>query len=111
MDLSQLVPWLSAAALIISLGTSISTLLTSGAKENSKKLAKMEEATTVLDGRVQALEGEMRHLPDKDAVHRLELTLKDLQTEIRQIGTSAEQSVRVATRVENYLLEQKKSPI
>lgn len=111
MDLSQLVPWLSAAALIISLGTSISTFLTSGAKENSKKLAKMEETTTALDGRVQALEGEMRHLPDKDAVHRLELTLKDLQTEIRQIGTSAEQSVRVATRVENYLLEQKKSPI
>ncbi|MHA7881733.1 DUF2730 family protein [Nitratireductor rhodophyticola] len=109
MDLQDLMPWLSATALIISLGTSVSTFLTSGAKQNSKKIADLDEAAKALESRVQELETEMRHLPDKDAVHRLELTLKDMSAEIIKIGTSAEQSARTTARVEAYLLEQNKS--
>jgi len=102
MDFAPIVPWLSAVALLISIGTSVTAFFTSGSKRNAEKLADVE-------GRVQKLEGEMRHLPDKDAVHRLELTLKDLQAEIMKIGTSAEQSARSTARMETYLLEQKKS--
>ncbi|CAN0654323.1 DUF2730 family protein [Nitratireductor aquimarinus] len=109
MDLQPIVPWLSAAALIISLGTSVSTLLTSGAKQNAKKIADLDESSKGLESRVQELETEMRHMPDKDAVHRLELTLKDMSAEIMKIGTSADQSARTTARVEAYLLEQKKS--
>ena len=109
MDLQPIVPWLSAFALIISLGTTVSTFLTSGAKQNAKKIADLDESSKALESRVQELETEMRHMPDKDAVHRLELTLKDMQTEIIKIYTSAEQSARTTARVETYLLEQNKS--
>lgn len=98
MDFAPLVPWLSLVALVISVGTSVTTFLTSGAKANASRISDHEK-------RIQAMEGELRHLPDKDAVHRLELSLAGLQVEIVKIGASAEQSARTSARVEQYLME------
>ncbi len=105
MDISPLVPWLSAVSLLISIGVAVTAFLTTGAKQNSRQIADLEEDFEAIDRRVQSLEGEMRHLPDKDAVHRLELTLRDMQVEMAKIAASADQSARTTARVETYLLE------
>ncbi len=71
MDIAAIVPWLSAAALLISIGTAISTIVNAGAKANGAKLADHE-------GRLTKLEGDFKHLPSRDATHQLELAVKDL---------------------------------
>lgn len=118
--------WLGLAALFISVGGFLWTQMTSDAKralkalddyrrDNEAALTKMkadsalslreiDEHVALHEGRLQAVEGELRHLPDKDAVHRLELTLKDMAVEIAKIGASAEQSTRISARVEEFLL-------
>lgn len=101
MDLNLITPWLGAIALIISVGTSVTTFLTSGAKSNARQLLDHER-------RIQAIEGELKHLPDQQAVHRLELTLKDMQAEIIKIAASADQSARTSARVETYLIENRR---
>lgn len=97
MDLNALMPWLGAIALIISVGTTITTFLTSGSKENSKTIADHER-------RIQAIEMEIKHLPEQGMVHALQLTLKDIQIEMASIKAATEQSTRTSRRVEEYLL-------
>lgn len=103
MDLEPLVPWLSVAALIISIGGSVTAFLTAGSKQNASRLS-------ALESRVQDLESELKHLPDRAMVHELQLTLKDIQIEMASIKAATEQSTRTSRRVEEYLLQKKVEP-
>lgn len=97
MDFQPLIPWLSAIALIISIGVSVTTFLTAGAKRNSSTLINHES-------RIQKLENEMGHMPDRKMVHDLQLTLKDIQIEMASMKVATEQSTLTSRRVEEYLL-------
>jgi hypothetical protein len=108
MDLAPILPWLGGIALILSLGNTITTFLTSGSTANADSISKLSQRVGDVEDRIQLVESELKHLPDQQAVHRLELTLKDMQIEISRIASSAEQSARTSTRVEQYLLERGK---
>jgi len=101
--------WAGVVGAIVSILVLVYGWLTSGSKENSKKLADQQLAMDGLDSRVQALESEMRHLPDKELVHRLELTMKDMQVQMAGMAASAEATARTARRVEEFLLDQAKT--
>lgn len=109
MDLNTVMPWLGAIALILSLGNTIMGLLTSGSKENAKKLATLEDVLDDHTSRIQAVENEIKHLPDRAMVHEVQLTLKDIQIEMASIKAATEQSTRTSRRVEEYLLSQGKA--
>lgn len=98
MDIAVLLPWLSAAVSLIAIVTAVSTFVNAGAKANGKTLADHEK-------RIQAVETELRHLPDRAMVHDLQLTLKDIQIEMASIKAATEQSTRTSRRVEEYLLK------
>ncbi len=98
MDISAISQYLGAVALLISIGTAISTFVNSGAKANGETLSDHEK-------RIQAVETELRHLPDRAMVHDLQLTLKDIQIEMASIKAATEQSTRTSRRVEEYLLK------
>lgn len=117
IDLAVLTQWAGAIALLISLLTTVYTLVTSTSKKTAsaleafqescgRVLEKLEGSLAAQEKRIQALEGEMRHLPDKDAVHRLELKLGEIQVDVVKIGASAEQSARTTQRMESFLLQQ-----
>lgn len=97
MDIVAIVPYLSAAALIISIATAVNAFVGAGSKKNASMLVEHES-------RIQALESEIKHLPDRDMVHDLQLTLKDIQIEMASIKVATEQSSRTSRRVEDYLI-------
>ena len=101
MDFQPIVPWLSAAALLISLGTSITTFFTAGSKKNAQQLEKHES-------RIQAIENEMKHLPDREMFHELKLTLKDMQIDMAVLKTNTDQATRISRRLEEYLMNDSK---
>lgn len=105
MDLAPLIPWLSAAALIISLGTSVVALLNTGTRRNGDQITALQKVVNDQDRRISSIENELKHLPDKEVVHRLELTLSEMKSDIVKIAASADQSARTTQRVENYLME------
>ena len=96
--ITDLVPWLSALALLISIGSALTAYFRAGSKEATTKL-------TEHDRRIQKLELELNHLPNIQLVHELQLALKDIQMELAKVASSAEQSARTSSRVEAYLLE------
>ncbi|MBX3580817.1 MAG: DUF2730 family protein [Rhizobiaceae bacterium] len=99
MDLAPLVPWVSFAALLISVGASLYTMLTSGAKANQTKL-------TDHDRRIQHLENELKHLPDRDQTHRLEIGLEKLTGQMAMFDERLKPIAAISTRLQEFLIEQ-----
>lgn len=98
MEITTILPYLTAASILISIGTAVSVFVKADAKANGRTLADHEK-------RIQAVETELRHLPDRAMVHDLQLTLKDIQIEMASIKAATEQSTRTSRRVEEYLLK------
>lgn len=119
MDIAALMPWLLAANTLLSIGTIIYTVMTSGAKKTASDLEKhkseTEERWSGLDkimdehgSRIQSIEGEMKHLPDKDMVHQLQMTMKDIQIEMANVKAETQAAARTSRRVEEFLLDRAK---
>lgn len=126
MDLAQILALVVAGNTLITFVTAAYNLLSTRGTKALDGLAKLsdalsketasrkmgEDATLArfaeMAGRVQRLETEFGHLPDQQAVHQLQLTLKDMQVEIAKISASAERSARTSDRVEQFLMERAK---
>lgn len=108
--------WLGLAALIISVGSFLWGHLTSDGKKALAALAKHEADTTRVTGeldarldlhgeRLQAIEGELRHLPDKDGVNELKVAIAELQGAVGKIDASFGALQPTVRRIEDYLLK------
>lgn len=100
MDLAPIVPWLSLIALLISIGSSVTMFLTSGAKNNATKLAEH-------DHRISRLENDIAHMPSKESVHQLQIDLTEMKGQIGVMAKSSEVTERTTRRVEEFLLQRK----
>lgn len=103
MDISVLMPWLLAGNTIVSLGTAAYAVLTTGSKANTQKIEAVEIKLTDHDRRVQAIESELKHLPDKDTVIDLRLALADLGQKVAVMGESVQSTSRTVRRIDDYL--------
>ena len=101
MDIAAIVPWLSATALFISIVTAVNTFVNAGAKANGARLADHET-------RLKTLEGEMKHLPNRDQAHRVELAIEKLSGRIDVLAKEIEPVSAIADRWQELILEQAK---
>jgi len=92
-------------AVCISIGSTFWMWLTAGSRSNTEELRKVGETLDDHDRRIQGVEQEIRHMPDRETVHRLELTMKDMQAQIAAMAASAEATERTARRVEQFLID------
>lgn len=98
--------WVTIVASLLALGGWVHARLNSTATENSAKIEILSKGQEDLRQRMQAVEGELRHLPDKDGVHRLQLEMRDMRTDMARIAASSEQAARTAERLEKFLLKE-----
>ena len=70
--------WAGFIALVISIAGSIYAFMTSGSKTNSGKISGMERKLIEHDRRIQTVEDEIKHLPDIDTAHELQLGMTRL---------------------------------
>ncbi|WP_258593408.1 DUF2730 family protein [Mesorhizobium sp. AR07] len=117
MDLNLLMPWLGAAALILSLGNTVNGFFTSGAKQTAKDLTTTKNDLVGListltklvedqDRRLQAVEIEMKHLPDAKSFMELRLSISDMAGKMGRLEESQLGVSRTVRRVENFLMKQ-----
>lgn len=98
MDAAPLKEWLGLIALLISVGSSVVLFL----KSDAKKAAE----TLILHGsRIQKLEDDMRHMPDKETVHKLQIDLTEMKGQMATMVKSSEATERATRRVEDFLLK------
>jgi len=78
MDLAVIMPWIGAVISIITLLTLLKNMLSSGEKALDGRLTKAEDKLVQYDRRIQSIEGEMKHLPDRESQHRIELNMEKI---------------------------------
>lgn len=118
VELSAVAPWAAILIAALSLGY---TIVSNRSKKIDEKIDELKpwiesksskEHTDVLqkkveliDKRVTTVESELKHLPDKDTTHRLEITLKDLGNEVGRLSERIKPVAAMADRIQEALVE------
>ena len=98
--------WLGVVALAISLLTSVYAWITSKAKANAEHLKAVDAKLVDLDRRVQSIESELKHLPNKDDVNELKLAMAQLDGTVGRLDESLTGISRTVRRVEGFLMKE-----
>lgn len=106
MDLTPVIPWVSGLISIITLLTLLKNILSSGEKELDVRLKAAETKLIEHDRRIQTIEGEMKHLPDRDAQHRMELQLAEMNGKFAALEERLRPIAQVSIRLQEFMLEQ-----
>ena len=75
LDLAPVMTWVVAAMTILNFVMLLKGILSSGEKKLDERIAKTEAKLIDHDRRVQTVESDMKHLPDKGTTHRIEMTM------------------------------------
>ncbi|RVJ42364.1 DUF2730 family protein [Sinorhizobium medicae] len=75
----------------------------SGEKALGTRLEKTEKALIEHDRRIQRVEDELKHLPDKDTVMELKLALAELKGTVNALGETVGSVSRTVHRIDDYL--------
>ncbi len=111
MPLTQIIQYLTLALSIIALLGHLKTFTSSGEKALEKRIDGLEkekvpalEKTSVNhDRRIQRVEDELKHLPDKDTVVELRLALTELKGTVNTLGETVGSVSRTVHRIDDYL--------
>jgi hypothetical protein len=104
MTLSEWQTIVAIGAGLLAIGSAIYSWLTGRASANAKEIDDLADRQRDLERRVDAVEGELRHLPDKDRVHKLEVAMEGMRGDIGRIADGFQTMSRTVTRIDEYLL-------
>lgn len=96
--------WLGVIALAISVGGFFYAWLTSRSKTNSEQLDKLDSRVDELVTKVQAVEHELKHMPDRETIADLRIVVEGLKAgmlNLQQTSTATQNAIR---RVEDFLI-------
>ena len=108
--------WFGLIAIIIAVGTSVWNIISSGSRKTANELAEFRkqdaeekkallEAVAALGTRTQALESDMRHLPDAKAVYDLRLSLEQLSGKLGRMEENQLGMSRTVLQVQDFLMK------
>ncbi|PRA87936.1 hypothetical protein CQ054_05930 [Ochrobactrum sp. MYb29] len=85
MNLQPLMPWLAAAVSVSHALAGVYSWMTSPARSNSEDIGKIKSDQAAHDRRIQAVEAELKHIPDQATIHKLELFMEKLSGRLDSI--------------------------
>ncbi|WP_455270319.1 DUF2730 family protein [Rhizobium herbae] len=75
LDIAPILAWIIAAMTIVNFIVLMKNLLSAGEKKLEERVAKVEGKAIEHDRRIQSVEGDMKHLPNQETMHSIELTM------------------------------------
>lgn len=103
MDMYMLTQLASFAGPVIAVGGVVYTWLTSRSTQNSLELKVALEKLVEHDRRIQSMESELKHLPDKDAVTELKLAIAELKGTVGRMDEQIGSVGRTVHRIDDFL--------
>jgi hypothetical protein len=117
-ELNAYVPWLAVAIAAASL---LYTIFNSRAKKNDERFTAIElkldskanrDTVGVLaakldlaEDKVTIIQNDLRHLPDKDVTHRLELAITSMGAELGKLSERVKPIANMADRMQEAMME------
>ena len=108
MDPAVISPYLAVALSFIALLGHAKGFFASGEKALGTRQDKSEKTLIEHDRRIQRVEDELKHLPDKDTVMELKLALAELKGTVSTLGETVGSVSRTVHRIDDYLRQEAK---
>lgn len=113
MTPADIIPWLTLFLSSVAVFGVVKGWMSSGEKEMSKSIASVRKdvdaQTTKLtdhDRRIQSVETEMKHLPNRETAHALELALSRINGRLDTMDERLKPLAATTHRLQEYLMEQ-----
>lgn len=106
MTPSELHPLIASLALLIGIANAVYMWMTAGTRANANQLEELSKRMNQVERRVDKAETEIRNMPDRDMVHRMELTLTEMRGEIGVLSQRLVPVAAISERLQEFLLEQ-----
>lgn len=84
----------------------LSEKLLSIEKKMDERLSKAESKLIEYDRRIQAIEGEIKHLPDRSTTHRMELAMSEINGKLNVMAERLKPIEAIGERLQETLMEQ-----
>lgn len=115
MTPQEMLPWTSLALALIALLGHAKGYFSSGEKTLVSRLNKAEQdiegsekKLIEHDRRIQSVEAELKHLPDRETAHRLDLALAQISGRLDTLDERLNPIAATSRRLQEFLLEQAK---
>lgn len=106
MTPAEMSQYLGLALAVIALLGHAKGYFSSGEKTLTARVEKAEAKLVEYDRRIQTIEGEMKHLPDREAQHRMELQLAEMNGKFAALEERLRPIAQVSIRLQEFMLEQ-----
>lgn len=100
--------WLTLLALIIGLANTAWQFLTKDVRASAAKIKEHGKDLAEHDRRIQTIESELKHLPSKDEVAKLNIAIAEMRGDIKELDGHMESVTHTVRRIEDYLLKGEK---
>lgn len=107
MDLAPMKDGLSAVAILISLGGIVYAWVTSRSRVNAEHLKLVDEKIGEHRSRLEHIETTLKHMPPKDDVTDLKLSLAELRGSVGRLDENLTGVNRAVRRMEDYLIKER----
>lgn len=94
-----------AFPVLLSTGGIVYSWFSARTKARTEEIEEIRKDLLAQDRRIADMEGALQHLPDKESMHRLEMTVERLSGDLKVAVKSLESVDRVAQRIDTFLLE------
>lgn len=78
-------------------------------KSGDERGARAEQATAAIERRLVHVEHQIADMPTKESIHRLELSIRDVQGDIRTLSADLKPVAETTRRLNEFLLEEARS--
>jgi hypothetical protein len=109
---SELNAWLPWIAVVISAASLLYTIFIGRKKDTEEKfkaydirLGAVAGKLDVVEEKVTIVQNDLKHLPDKETTHRLELSIHEMRTEMRGLTERMKPIGAMAERMQDAILE------
>lgn len=105
LDMTAIGVLISLALNSVNLVATLRSILSAGEKKLEGRVEKVEKNQVDHDRRIQSVESDIQHMPDKDSFQKMQLDLAELKGQINSMVKSSEATERATRRVEDFLLK------
>ena len=105
MTPQEMLPWISLALGLIALLGHAKGYFSSGEKTLGDRVKMAEKKLIEHDRRIQAVEGEIKHLPDRETTHRMELAMSEINGKLNVMAERLKPIEAIGERLQETLME------
>jgi predicted nucleic acid-binding Zn-ribbon protein len=106
--ISELKDWLSVIATAVSLAALLYTFVTRSGKEANEKVAALSEKVETVEDRIARVEGELKGVPDRDSVHKMQIEMVAMRGSIDVLAERLKPVLAITNRMQEAMIEERK---